>query len=811
MQEHLIPQDIVNYKFHLIGNLDLKQFGEVGLGVIIGFALFYSEVNFLIKWPLIIISVSTGLVAAFIPIADRPLSHWIKTFAKVIYQPTKFYWKKKAKVPDYFLFEPKQKDIVLQVDEIDYTPIRHIKMQQYLTSLNRNNQKENSLEIFSQEKVKNVLKEFGEIQIMSNLEIKKQIEKPTLSIKQVRTRQLQNQVSVKPVEAKKINTNGANLTSIDINLLKSGEGNPKKNTKSDQQNNAKSQFKKTSSFFHNVFDKKRKSGSSQSSPNIKNNSSDDKLSSTKKTNHSLSKQTSKLSSNQKPNSPGSPILSKQQSNQTNKESSLDQKKFNSSANTPVSKPNLSSSNNNFNNASQTIINQNFKNQKKEKIMTNDQRFKKQNSDQKNKTSQNSLKNGSQLKNTITSQYSVDLKTINNDKPIAINSDFVMPKEPIFQNKPNHLSDSSKKATADLKNDEIKKNDNTNNLSLDNKKQIKKESGFNLPNQNINLLSQNQSNVETNKANNLSSSSPIPKTDSNQNHSSTINPSLPNQSNNVNKISSENKQQSFNQIESKSTKNPLSGVSVQQNQNSDLSFQKTSTFSQNQNGDARKNTNLKTINNKPNEIKKDFSVSNQAQQQSDLDQKKPNSPINTPISKPNLNSLNNPSKDKPEPIKHLNNQKKENNVISNSSINSQKLNQEKNIKTEKKSHSFFSKIFNKEKKNSSSSNSNESNENLKEVKFIDKFPTTITQPNKIAGVVVDSDGKIINNALIKIVNKKTNFTKSIIKTNSFGVFITNNNLENGDYIIKTKSDSHTFPDLNIVLSGKVLKPISIKSN
>ena len=215
MQEHLIPQDIVNYKFHIVGNLDLKQFGEVGLGVIIGFSLFYSNVIFFIKWPLIITSVTTGLVAAFVPIADRPLSHWLKTFALVIYQPTKFYWKKTLHIPDYFLFEPRDKNIVANVDEINYTPIRHLKMQQYLTSLNENDSSNNdsSLEIFNKEKIKNVLKEFEGTKISNKLEIKKRIERPNLSIKQIRTRQLQTAVSV----SNKINL--GIIEDLNINLM----------------------------------------------------------------------------------------------------------------------------------------------------------------------------------------------------------------------------------------------------------------------------------------------------------------------------------------------------------------------------------------------------------------------------------------------------------------------------------------------------------------------------------------------------------------------------------------------------------------
>jgi hypothetical protein len=35
MKEHPIPQDITNYRFHIVGSMTLKQFGECAAGVII--------------------------------------------------------------------------------------------------------------------------------------------------------------------------------------------------------------------------------------------------------------------------------------------------------------------------------------------------------------------------------------------------------------------------------------------------------------------------------------------------------------------------------------------------------------------------------------------------------------------------------------------------------------------------------------------------------------------------------------------------------------------------------------------------------
>ena len=85
MQEHPIPQDITGYKFHIIGSMTLKQFGEVFLGVIIAGILFKTNLIAVIKWPLIMMSVGLGAAAAFLPIEERPLDHWIITFFRVLY------------------------------------------------------------------------------------------------------------------------------------------------------------------------------------------------------------------------------------------------------------------------------------------------------------------------------------------------------------------------------------------------------------------------------------------------------------------------------------------------------------------------------------------------------------------------------------------------------------------------------------------------------------------------------------------------------------------------------------------------------
>lgn len=134
MQEHPIPQDITGYKFHIIGSMTLKQFGEVLIGVIFAFIFYQTNLIDLIKWPLILLSVGMGAAAAFVPIEERPLDHWIITFFSVMYKPTKFYWKRVPTIPEPFKFEPRSSD---QNKEpvLDLTPAKRQRIKEYVSAI----------------------------------------------------------------------------------------------------------------------------------------------------------------------------------------------------------------------------------------------------------------------------------------------------------------------------------------------------------------------------------------------------------------------------------------------------------------------------------------------------------------------------------------------------------------------------------------------------------------------------------------------------------------------------------------------------
>lgn len=133
MKEHPIPQDITNYRFHIVGSMTLKQFGEAALGVVLGLIVFQTNLPAIIMWPIIILFVGGGFAAAFLPIEERPLSHWITTFFSMLYKPTQFFWKREYNIPEPFLYVANQEQQQV-VKELDLTPARRQRIKEFLSS-----------------------------------------------------------------------------------------------------------------------------------------------------------------------------------------------------------------------------------------------------------------------------------------------------------------------------------------------------------------------------------------------------------------------------------------------------------------------------------------------------------------------------------------------------------------------------------------------------------------------------------------------------------------------------------------------------
>lgn len=108
MESHPIPQQISSYQFRLVGDMTLKQFFQLGGGVLVAVIIYSTHMLPIFKWPLMIFSAGLGAAMAFLPFEERPLSKWIFSFFHSIYSPTIFYWQKQSTLPIFFQEEAKE-------------------------------------------------------------------------------------------------------------------------------------------------------------------------------------------------------------------------------------------------------------------------------------------------------------------------------------------------------------------------------------------------------------------------------------------------------------------------------------------------------------------------------------------------------------------------------------------------------------------------------------------------------------------------------------------------------------------------------
>jgi hypothetical protein len=94
MENHPIPQDITGFQFKLIGNMTVKQFAYLAVGVVLGWITFAMPISLLLKIPLGSLFAGIGAGFAFLPIDGRPLDIMIGNFVKVLSNPTQYVYQK---------------------------------------------------------------------------------------------------------------------------------------------------------------------------------------------------------------------------------------------------------------------------------------------------------------------------------------------------------------------------------------------------------------------------------------------------------------------------------------------------------------------------------------------------------------------------------------------------------------------------------------------------------------------------------------------------------------------------------------------
>lgn len=181
MTQHPIPQDITNYKFHLIGSMTLKQFAELAAGVILAFLVFKTNLIGIVKWPLVLLIAGMGALIAFVPLEERPMDHWIKTFFKNIYKPTKFFWKKTNKIPDLFTYKITSTQDDFFAPDVNFSPAKKQRIFEYLKSM-PNDEVADNFDLEENQKISQILNQFDSVKVdQDKIEIETQEqEKPNL-------------------------------------------------------------------------------------------------------------------------------------------------------------------------------------------------------------------------------------------------------------------------------------------------------------------------------------------------------------------------------------------------------------------------------------------------------------------------------------------------------------------------------------------------------------------------------------------------------------------------------------------------------
>ncbi|MBP6989643.1 carboxypeptidase regulatory-like domain-containing protein [Candidatus Shapirobacteria bacterium] len=88
-----------------------------------------------------------------------------------------------------------------------------------------------------------------------------------------------------------------------------------------------------------------------------------------------------------------------------------------------------------------------------------------------------------------------------------------------------------------------------------------------------------------------------------------------------------------------------------------------------------------------------------------------------------------------------------------------------------------------------------------------MPDLPEQPNLVVGMVTDSNGKIIEGAIVEIQDKEGNPSR-VLKTNQLGQFKTSTQLAVGEYLVVTEKEGFNFDRVEVNLNNDIVKPIKI---
>lgn len=90
-----------------------------------------------------------------------------------------------------------------------------------------------------------------------------------------------------------------------------------------------------------------------------------------------------------------------------------------------------------------------------------------------------------------------------------------------------------------------------------------------------------------------------------------------------------------------------------------------------------------------------------------------------------------------------------------------------------------------------------------------LPAAPTVPNIVVGIVLDSEGKMLKDAIVEIQNEKGEPLRAL-RSNALGQFRIATPLENGKYFIFTEKEPYGFDTIEINLENQIVPAIKIKA-
>lgn len=92
----------------------------------------------------------------------------------------------------------------------------------------------------------------------------------------------------------------------------------------------------------------------------------------------------------------------------------------------------------------------------------------------------------------------------------------------------------------------------------------------------------------------------------------------------------------------------------------------------------------------------------------------------------------------------------------------------------------------------------------------ELPATPKLPNLVTGVVVDKDGKLIDSAIVQIIDS-TGLPARALKTNALGRFFTSTPLSPGTYTVETEKTGLTFSPQSLSINNSILPAIELRAS